>query len=316
MLGTEVPDYGKTVDKVRTLTLDKFCGPVSVGYKIAGFGGQHTYLIDWDGLPWGSAESREGERNCRYAFERALYHFLRNECEAGAYYLGCMIHLISDASCFPHVLPSVYVEPVIKPESPNLPVTLENVQATFEPQVSKLNGHPYKEPPTQFHLDTHGWTGEYLEPSIAIYQCARATFLGGNGLGAAWMFNQVALACTLDPVNHAWQFLAEKICDLPEYELLFWCIERDMNCGVYYGAAAVQFVYRLVKSTLKCDCNQDTLKHGIYKYIYEYQILQLMQEMAVLVGFTLTGKISAVIAQIIASKSSRELDPLVPVIQF
>ncbi|TFG22524.1 MAG: hypothetical protein EU533_04180 [Promethearchaeota archaeon] len=54
------------------------------------------------------------------------------------------------------------------------------------------------------------------------------------------MLNQVALACTLDPIYHTWQFCAEEICDLPEYELLFWCIERDMNCGVYYGAAAVK----------------------------------------------------------------------------
>ena len=127
------------------------------------------------------------------------------------------------------------------------------------------------------------------------------------------MYENVAGACILTSPNNAWQFPAEDICYEPQYEELFRCIERDINTGIYYSAAALQFVYTCVGSTLKCDCNQNIKQQGIY--LYDYKIIEMMQQMSVLLGFSLIGKISAVIAQVVASKNKVE-EILSPQIKF
>jgi len=176
---------------------------------------------------------------------------------------------------------------------------------------------PYGDPlPFQrFDAGLHGWNGKAIRPSEAIFWCARDTFFGDpSGHGAEWMFENVAKACVLT-TNMAWQFPAQYICYEPQYEELFRCIERDINTGIFYSAAALQFVYTCVESTLKCDCNQNITQQGIYKYLYDYKILEMMQQMSVLLGFSLIGKISAVIAQVVASKNKIE-EILSPQIKF
>ena len=192
MLGTEVPDYSGSRQSL-SIILDTHCGSVSVGYQIAGFVTGHNFLIGKDGKRYGVLEEHNAETNCQIAFERALYHFYRNECEAAAYYLGCMVHFISDVSCFPHVLPSIYANDIQREEH-GLKITLKGLHKSYERQVSNLMNHPYWCNPINFDTNKHQWNHQIMDPTLAISGCARDTFFGDQGHGAIWMYEHVAWA--------------------------------------------------------------------------------------------------------------------------
>jgi hypothetical protein len=277
-----------------------------VGYQIAGFVTGHNFLIGKDGRRYGVLEEHNAETNCQIAFERALYHFYRNECEAAAYYLGCMVHFISDVSCFPHVLPNIYANDIQR-EGHGLKITLKGLHKSYERQVSNLMNHPYWCNPINFDTNKHQWNHQIMGPTLAISGCARDTFFGDQGHGAIWMYEHVAAACIYDKVQAVWRFPAKDIRYEPQYQELFRCIERDMNKGIFYSAAAVQFIYDTCLGSLQCNCDQNSHKKEVSQYLYEFEIIQMMQEMSFLVGFCLIGKISAVVAQVLVKNKLEKL---------